>query len=168
MRAATCFRSASCCMKCSPANAPSARATSLELLQQVIHAKPAPLNAAIPEPLRALVMKALEKNPADRYSVDARTGGGFARRSTSQRTVVAAPRSIAAHGWPRRARRHRRRGRRSVAGFLRGRRRPRSDLSTSGLPTSPIPRSRRPCRPMATFWPSFEEEARSPVPATFM
>jgi serine/threonine protein kinase len=46
---------------------PFRAATSLELLQQVIHGKPAPLNAAIPEPLRALVMKALEKNPADRF-----------------------------------------------------------------------------------------------------
>ena len=42
-------------------------ATSLELLQQVIHAKPAPLSDDIPEPLRALVTKALEKDPADRY-----------------------------------------------------------------------------------------------------
>ena len=46
---------------------PFQAATSLELLQQVIHAKPAPLSGDIPEPLRALVMKALEKNPADRY-----------------------------------------------------------------------------------------------------
>src|SRR5580704_14397965 len=41
--------------------------TSLELLQHVIHAKPAPLSADLPEPLRALVMRALEKNPADRF-----------------------------------------------------------------------------------------------------
>jgi len=41
--------------------------TNLELLQQVIHAKPAPLSGDIPEPLRALAMKALEKNPDDRY-----------------------------------------------------------------------------------------------------
>lgn len=46
---------------------PFRAATNLELLQQVIHAKPAPLSGDIPEPLRALVMKALEKNPADRY-----------------------------------------------------------------------------------------------------
>ncbi|HTA70297.1 MAG TPA: protein kinase [Bryobacteraceae bacterium] len=46
---------------------PFRAATNLELLQQVIHAKPAPLNEDIPEPLRALVTRALEKNPADRY-----------------------------------------------------------------------------------------------------
>ncbi len=46
---------------------PFRAATNLELLQQVIHAKPAPLKNDVPEPLRALVAKALEKNPADRY-----------------------------------------------------------------------------------------------------
>jgi serine/threonine protein kinase len=46
---------------------PFRAATNLELLQQVIHAKPAPLSEDIPEPLRALVMKAIEKNPVDRY-----------------------------------------------------------------------------------------------------
>ena len=40
---------------------------NLELLQQVIYAKPAPLGDDIPEPLRALVTRALEKDPADRY-----------------------------------------------------------------------------------------------------
>lgn len=42
--------------------------TNLELLQQVRHAEPALLSGDIPEPLRALVMKALQKNPADRFS----------------------------------------------------------------------------------------------------
>lgn len=46
---------------------PFRAATNLELLQQVIHAKPAPMNEDIPEPLRALVTKALENSPADRY-----------------------------------------------------------------------------------------------------
>ena len=46
---------------------PFRAAGNLELLQQVIHAKPAPLRANVPEPLRALVMKALAKDPADRY-----------------------------------------------------------------------------------------------------
>jgi serine/threonine protein kinase len=41
--------------------------TSLELLQKVIHAAPEPLSDEIPQPLRALVTRALEKNPADRY-----------------------------------------------------------------------------------------------------
>jgi serine/threonine protein kinase len=42
--------------------------TNLALLQQVIHGKPAPLDARIPAPLRAVVMKALEKDPADRHA----------------------------------------------------------------------------------------------------
>jgi len=46
---------------------PFRAATNLELLQQVIQAKPAPLSDDIPEPLRVLVTRALEKNPADRY-----------------------------------------------------------------------------------------------------
>jgi serine/threonine protein kinase/Tol biopolymer transport system component len=46
---------------------PFTAATTLELLERVINAKPAPLPGHLPEPLRALVMKALEKNPADRY-----------------------------------------------------------------------------------------------------
>ncbi len=46
---------------------PFEASNNLELLQQVIHAKPAPLSDGIPEPLRALVMRALEKKPADRF-----------------------------------------------------------------------------------------------------
>jgi Tol biopolymer transport system component/tRNA A-37 threonylcarbamoyl transferase component Bud32 len=46
---------------------PFMAATSLELLERVIHAQPEPLRADLPEPLRALVMKALEKRPDDRY-----------------------------------------------------------------------------------------------------
>jgi serine/threonine protein kinase/Tol biopolymer transport system component len=46
---------------------PFAGATNLELLQQVIHGKPAPLSEDLPEPLRALVTTSLEKNPLDRY-----------------------------------------------------------------------------------------------------
>jgi eukaryotic-like serine/threonine-protein kinase len=42
--------------------------TNLELLQQVIHGTPAPLSDDIPEPLRVLIAKALEKDPAKRYS----------------------------------------------------------------------------------------------------
>jgi serine/threonine protein kinase len=47
---------------------PFRASTNLELLQQVIHGEPAPLTGDIPVPLRALVMRALQKNPADRYS----------------------------------------------------------------------------------------------------
>ena len=46
---------------------PLQASNNLELLQQVIHRKPAPLSDRIPEPLRELVMRALEKDPADRF-----------------------------------------------------------------------------------------------------
>ncbi len=46
---------------------PFAGATDLELLQTVIHGTPAPLTEATPLPLRLLVEKALEKDPAERY-----------------------------------------------------------------------------------------------------
>ena len=46
---------------------PFAGATDLELLQTVIHGTPAPLPEATPLPLRLLVEKALEKDPAERY-----------------------------------------------------------------------------------------------------
>jgi serine/threonine protein kinase/Tol biopolymer transport system component len=41
--------------------------TELEVLQTVIHGTAAPLDVAIPTPLRLIVEKALEKDPADRY-----------------------------------------------------------------------------------------------------
>src|SRR3984885_3102258 len=47
---------------------PFTAATNLELLQKVIHGTPAPLSDDIPEPLRLLVTRALEKDPAKRYS----------------------------------------------------------------------------------------------------
>jgi eukaryotic-like serine/threonine-protein kinase len=47
---------------------PFTAATNLELLQKVIHATAPPLSEHIPEPLRVLVTRAIEKNPADRYS----------------------------------------------------------------------------------------------------
>jgi serine/threonine protein kinase/Tol biopolymer transport system component len=47
---------------------PFTAATNLELLQTVIHGTPAPLTDDIPEPLRVLVSRALEKDPANRYS----------------------------------------------------------------------------------------------------
>ncbi len=49
-------------------NRPFKAATNLELLQQVIHGTPPPLSADVPEPMRVLVAKALEKDPAKRYS----------------------------------------------------------------------------------------------------
>jgi len=46
---------------------PFAGATSLETLQKVIHESPRPLGEEIPLPLRMVVEKALEKDPAERY-----------------------------------------------------------------------------------------------------
>ena len=46
---------------------PFAGATTLELLQTIIHGTPQPLGEEIPVALRAVVEKALEKDPADRY-----------------------------------------------------------------------------------------------------
>ena len=46
---------------------PFSGATDLELLQKVIHAEPAPLPDTVPEPLRAIVEKTVEKDPAERY-----------------------------------------------------------------------------------------------------
>ncbi len=39
----------------------------LELLQNIIHGSPKPLDDALPVPLRLILSKALERNPADRY-----------------------------------------------------------------------------------------------------
>jgi serine/threonine protein kinase len=47
---------------------PFKAATNLELLHQVIHGTPPPLSNDIPEPLRVLIARALEKDPAKRYS----------------------------------------------------------------------------------------------------
>ena len=41
--------------------------TDLELLQHVVHSDPAPLPENVPEKLRAIVEKALQKDPAERY-----------------------------------------------------------------------------------------------------
>jgi eukaryotic-like serine/threonine-protein kinase len=49
-------------------NRPFQAATNLELLQQVIHGTPPPLSDDVPEPLRVLVARALEKDPGKRYS----------------------------------------------------------------------------------------------------
>jgi serine/threonine protein kinase len=46
---------------------PFAGATDLEVLQTIIHGEPQPLAEDVPAALRAVVEKALEKDPADRY-----------------------------------------------------------------------------------------------------
>jgi Tol biopolymer transport system component len=46
---------------------PFEAANDLELLKTIAHGAPPPLPAQVPEPVRAIVEKALEKDPADRY-----------------------------------------------------------------------------------------------------
>jgi dienelactone hydrolase len=46
---------------------PFSAATDLEMLQSIIHATPTPLPAELPEALRVIVEKAIEKDPGDRY-----------------------------------------------------------------------------------------------------
>jgi serine/threonine protein kinase/Tol biopolymer transport system component len=46
---------------------PFTGATDLELLKTIIHGEPHPLGADIPAPVRSLIEKALEKDPAERY-----------------------------------------------------------------------------------------------------
>src|SRR5437773_3404902 len=46
---------------------PFAGKTDLETLQNIVHAASAPLDEKTPLPLRAVVEKALEKDPAERY-----------------------------------------------------------------------------------------------------
>src|SRR5204862_4609539 len=41
--------------------------TDLQVLQSIMHAEPPPLNADLPLALRAIIEKALEKDPAERY-----------------------------------------------------------------------------------------------------
>jgi Tol biopolymer transport system component len=67
--------------------------TDLELLQNVIHRTAEPLEETVPLPLRIIVEKALEKDPADRYqsmrdlAVDLRRAG---RQSATTTPLVAA------------------------------------------------------------------------------
>jgi len=46
---------------------PFAGATELEMLKTIIHGHPEPLTADVPQPVRGVVEKALEKDPAERY-----------------------------------------------------------------------------------------------------
>jgi Tol biopolymer transport system component len=73
---------------------PFTASTNLELLYKVIHGTPAQLGDDIPEPLRVLVNRALEKDPSNRYSsmrelVMALRG---AQRPSSQQPAVPARR----------------------------------------------------------------------------
>ena len=78
--------------------------TDLEVMQRVIHAAPDPLGAEVPQRLRNVVEKALEKGPGDRYQsmrelvVDLRRA---VRQEAGQSTVnaVAAPVAAPKHPW---------------------------------------------------------------------
>lgn len=69
---------------------PFAGASNLELLQRVIDAKPAPLSDRVPEPLRAIVAKALQKDPANRFPSMRQFVGALrsAQRHSSQELAV--------------------------------------------------------------------------------
>ena len=85
---------------------PFVGASDLEVLQQILHGAPQPLPEAIPPPLRAIVEKALEKDPADRYQsmremvVDLRR---VARQRVDGSTTAAATSGSAASKSPRAA-----------------------------------------------------------------
>jgi serine/threonine protein kinase len=73
---------------------PFTGANDLEVLQRIIHGKPQPLPNEVAAPLRAVVEKALEKNPDDRYQsmkelvVDLRR---FTRQSVEAPAQIAQP-----------------------------------------------------------------------------
>ena len=73
---------------------PFTGSTDLELLKTVIHGTPSPLGDDVPLPLRIVVEKALEKDPADRYQ-SMRDMVVDLRRLTRQ-TLEAAPASVVA------------------------------------------------------------------------
>jgi serine/threonine protein kinase len=90
---------------------PFSGATDLELLQRVIHEEPTPLPETVPESLRAIVEKAIEKDPAERYQtmrdfvVDlrraARRSGEHASASTRHAAARANPSASGAPPRPR-------------------------------------------------------------------
>ena len=74
---------------------PFAGATSLDLLNQIVHFEPPPLGQNIPAALRALVEKALEKDPVGRYQT-MRDVVVDLRRLGQHQTVEAPPAGVAA------------------------------------------------------------------------
>ncbi|MHC5003899.1 MAG: protein kinase domain-containing protein, partial [Planctomycetota bacterium] len=83
---------------------PFSGASGLELLQNIMHAPPAPFEGDVPAALRFVIDKALEKEPADRYQsmdevvVDLRR----ALRSTTRHPVTGPAPAAAAPARPRR------------------------------------------------------------------
>jgi len=78
-------------------------ATDLEVLRTIVHTAPAPLPSSVPEALRTVIDKALEKDPAERYQhmqdlvVDLRR---VVRKSSSSSQLAASPEAAPkARGW---------------------------------------------------------------------
>jgi serine/threonine protein kinase/Tol biopolymer transport system component len=73
---------------------PFAGATEMEMLKAIIHGQPEPLRTDVPQPVRGVVEKALEKDPAERYQsmremvVDLRR---VARHSGETTTILPRP-----------------------------------------------------------------------------
>ena len=93
--------------------------TDVDVMHAVVHATPAPLPADVPEPLRAIVDKAIEKDPAERYQsmrdlvVDLRR---VARRTAAPIGAIGTGAVVpASYAGPRRALAPDRRGHRRVA-----------------------------------------------------
>ena len=68
--------------------------SDLEVLQQIIHAGPQPFPGDVPAGLRAVVVKALDKKPADRYqSMKDMTICGASRAAMTRRLRSTKPRA---------------------------------------------------------------------------
>ena len=82
---------------------PFVGASDLEVLQQILHGSPQHLPDTVPPPLRAVVEKSLEQDPADRYQsmremvVDLRR---VARQRADASTTAASTSSAALSAWP--------------------------------------------------------------------
>ena len=95
--AATSSRSAWCSTNCWP-DGSLAGPTSLEVLQRIQHQPPAPLTEAVPAALRAVVEKALEKDPAARYQ-SMRELVVDLRRLVRHTTEMTAPATKVSRAW---------------------------------------------------------------------
>ena len=157
-------RSASCCTKCWPDERPFAGASDPDVLHAILHRAAAPLPEEVPLPLRMVVEKALEKDPADRFQsmrdmvVDlrrvVRQSAEGAARAPDDGSLQACT-TLA--GGDRGARRPRRCRGRVVRVPIRATRRTGHVASTRSSPTSPTPPRRRRSRRTAACWRSSGE-----------